>query len=80
MNEYHIRVGVKVSGRRINDRGHEGRTLCGAPITSEDAAGVRDARAIVRKGWQHPRGLKRCEGCFQRLLAMDFKRSAKVED
>ena len=76
---YHIRVNYKPTGRRVNDRGAAGETLCGSPITSYDAAGLRDARAIVRTNWQRA-DLTRCAACFNRLLALDSKASERVED
>lgn len=75
---YHIRTGVRRAGPRVTDRGDGGRTLCGAPLTAYDAT-VRDARAIVMKGWQRD-GLERCVACFNKLLELDFARSNRVED
>jgi hypothetical protein len=55
------------------------RTLCGVEGTALQDAFLNEARDIVagKKTWD---GYLRCEVCFARLLALDFKRSEKVED
>jgi len=46
----HVRVNVRYGGKRINDRGHAGNTICGAAITDRDIE-YRDVAEAHRAGW-----------------------------
>jgi hypothetical protein len=67
MTTAHIRVGVKRSGKRINDRGNAGATICGAELTSYDVT-LADARKLTRDQILDPR-FPVCQMCLAKMPA-----------
>jgi ssDNA-binding Zn-finger/Zn-ribbon topoisomerase 1 len=78
----HIRVGIQRKGKRINDRGSAGHTLCGADITSRDMSyrdglNLTDSDAakfhvcpdcIIKIAPAKPRGKIECPWCQRGTL------------